>query len=96
MARMFGKRTLRIHPQLIRLAFFILWHGSRGRIPASRGSWKAYSYPINVDGSKLTETYGYRTVWARSTPSRKTPGAMPNRAPPSKAGFESRCPLGTN
>jgi nucleoside-diphosphate-sugar epimerase len=60
MARVFGKRTLRIHPQLIRLAFFVLWHGSRGRIPASRGSWKAYSYPINVDGAKLTEMYGYR------------------------------------
>ena len=60
MARVFGKRTLRIHPQLIRLAFFVLWHGSRGRIPASRGSWKAYSYPIVTDGSKLTQTYGYR------------------------------------
>jgi nucleoside-diphosphate-sugar epimerase len=60
MARVFGKRMLRIHPQLIRLAFFVLWHGTRGRIPASRGSWKAYSYPIAVDGSKLTETYGYR------------------------------------
>jgi nucleoside-diphosphate-sugar epimerase len=60
MARVFGKRMLRIHPQLIRFAFFVLWHGTRGRIPASRGSWKAYSYPIAVDGSKLTETYGYR------------------------------------
>jgi nucleoside-diphosphate-sugar epimerase len=59
MARVFGKRMVRIHPQLIRFAFFVLWHGSRGRIPASRGSWKAYSYPIAVDGSKLTETYGY-------------------------------------
>ena len=60
MARVFGKRMLRIHPQLIRLAFFVLWHGTRGRIPASRGSWKAYSYPIVVDGSKLTEAFGYR------------------------------------
>jgi nucleoside-diphosphate-sugar epimerase len=60
MARVFGKKMLRIHPQLIRLAFFVLWHGTRGRIPASRGSWKAYAYPIVVDGAKLTDAYGYR------------------------------------
>jgi nucleoside-diphosphate-sugar epimerase len=60
MARVFGKRMLRIHPQMIRMAFFVLWHGTRGRIPASRSSWKAYSYPIVVSGAKLTETYGYR------------------------------------
>lgn len=60
MARVFGKKMLRIHPQLIRLAFFVLWHGTRGRIPSSRGSWKAYAYPIVVDGTKLTERYGYR------------------------------------
>jgi nucleoside-diphosphate-sugar epimerase len=60
MARVFGKKMLRIHPQLIRLAFFVLWHGTRGRIPSSRGSWKAYAYPIVADGAKLTDMYGYR------------------------------------
>ncbi|HEY4344020.1 MAG TPA: NAD-dependent epimerase/dehydratase family protein [Parvibaculum sp.] len=60
MARVFGKKMLRIHPQLIRLAFFVLWHGTRGRIPSSRGSWKAYAFPITADGAKLTENYGYR------------------------------------
>lgn len=60
MARVFGKKMLHVHPQLIRLAFFVLWHGTRGRIPSSRGSWKAYAYPIVVDGEKLTGEYGYR------------------------------------
>lgn len=55
----FGKRLLRVHPQLVRLAFALAWHGTRGRIPTSRGTWKPYSYPIVVDGSKLTEVYGY-------------------------------------
>ncbi len=60
MARVFRKRMLRIHPQLIRLVFFVLWHGTRGRIPASRGSWKAYAFPITADGTKLTQEHVYR------------------------------------
>jgi nucleoside-diphosphate-sugar epimerase len=60
MAKAFGKRAIRVHPQLIRLAFFLVWHGSRGRIATSRGTWESYCYPVAVDGSKLTNEYGYR------------------------------------
>jgi nucleoside-diphosphate-sugar epimerase len=60
MAQAFGKRPLRLHPQLIRLAFFLAWHATRGRIPTARGTWKSYSYPIVVDGAALTTVYGYR------------------------------------
>jgi nucleoside-diphosphate-sugar epimerase len=60
LARVFHKRALHLHPQLVRLAFFLAWHATRGRIPTPRGSWKSFSYPLAVDGAKLTAMYGYR------------------------------------
>lgn len=60
MARAVGKRAILIHPLMVRLPFFVLWHLSRGKVPTARGSWKGYSYPIAVDGGKLTRMTGYR------------------------------------
>jgi nucleoside-diphosphate-sugar epimerase len=60
MAAAFRKRLLPMHPYLVRFAFFLAWHATRGRIPTGRGVWRSYSYPVVVDGSALTKTYGYR------------------------------------
>lgn len=59
MARAVGKRTIPVYPWMVRVAFFVFWHLTRGKVPTGRGAWKGYSYPIVVDGSKVVRVLGY-------------------------------------
>lgn len=59
MARAVGKRTLPIFPWMARLAYFVFWHATRGKIPTAAGSWRFYSFPILMDGTKLTRMHNY-------------------------------------
>ena len=65
-AALVGKKAIVLPPVFVRIAFFLAWHLTRGRIPTAPGSWKGYSYPIPVDGSHITRdlayTYQYRGV----------------------------------
>ena len=60
MANALNKRAININVRLIRLVFSLFWHVTRGRVPTAPGVWAGYSYPIAVDGSKITEIYNYK------------------------------------
>ncbi|MEK9160900.1 MAG: NAD-dependent epimerase/dehydratase family protein [Patescibacteria group bacterium] len=60
MAKAVGKKTIPVHPWLVGVAYFFFWHLTRGVIPTAPGAWRGYSYPIAVDGSKITKKLGYK------------------------------------
>jgi nucleoside-diphosphate-sugar epimerase len=57
MGKLLSKKVFYLHPQLVRLLCFLAWHSTLGKVPTSSGVWKAYSYPINVDGSKVEKDF---------------------------------------
>jgi nucleoside-diphosphate-sugar epimerase len=60
MARAVGKGLLPVSPLLVRVAYFFFWHLTRGKVPTAPGSWRFYSYPIVMDGSKIETMLGHR------------------------------------
>jgi UDP-glucose 4-epimerase len=49
-----GKRTIRLPASVVSAAMWMLWHGTRGRVPTPSGSIEFYRHPINLDGRKIT------------------------------------------
>ncbi len=59
MAKAVKKKAVMVHPRIIQFAFFVMRNISFGKIPTSKGGWKSYSYPIAVDGSKISKEYNF-------------------------------------
>lgn len=81
MARVVGKRALPVAPWMVRIAFFIFWHATRGGVPTARGSWRGYAYPIAIDGTKLTHRLGYRYRYKSSDAFQYTDGDYEHLVP---------------
>lgn len=81
MAQAVGKRVLPVAPAMVRLAFFWFWHLTRGKVPTGKGAWKSYSYPIAVDGSKVTKVLGYEYKHSSLDAFRYTDGEYESAVP---------------
>jgi len=55
MAKEIGKVSVRVPMFLGKIAFGAMWHLSRGKIPTVPAGINSYTYPIIVDGSKITK-----------------------------------------
>ncbi len=66
---------------MVRIAFFLQWHLTRGKIPSGPSAWKSYSYPIAVDGSKITKLLGYEYQYAGLDAFKYTDGAYESYVP---------------
>lgn len=64
MAEILGRRRIFVTPLMARVMFFLMRIISRGKIPTTKGGWRFYSYPVVMDGSKLTEQHDYEYGWA--------------------------------
>jgi nucleoside-diphosphate-sugar epimerase len=60
LGRLFGKRVVVLPPRLLRALFLLIWHGTRGAVTTPSGAWRMLTYPIRVDGSRLTGVYDYQ------------------------------------
>lgn len=58
MGKLLNKKVIYLNPQIVRVLCFLAWHLTLGKIPTSPGVWKAYAYPIIVDGSKIEKDFG--------------------------------------
>lgn len=58
LAKILGKKTVKVPYWFLKISFSLCWLLSLGKIPTAPGSVNSYSFPIVVDGSKITN-YGF-------------------------------------
>jgi nucleoside-diphosphate-sugar epimerase len=64
MGEIMNKKTIQVSPLIVKFIFFWARVLTGGKIPTARGGWKSFSYPINVDGSKITKLTNYEYKFA--------------------------------
>lgn len=84
MARITGKRFIILPPFMIRIAYFFARHLSRGKIPTAAGAWRFYSFPIVMDGAKVTKELGHAYAYDSKTAFSSTAGRYEHIVPESE------------
>ncbi len=74
MGRAIGKKVVIFPPSVVRVVFFVMRHLTFGKVPTAAGVWRFYSYPIVMDGIKVTNELGYRYKYDSVTAFSKTGG----------------------
>lgn len=59
-----GKKVIILPPWMIRIAFFFARHFSFGKIPTAAGAWRFYSFPVVMDGEKVTKELGHEYAYS--------------------------------
>ncbi|MEX0917237.1 MAG: NAD-dependent epimerase/dehydratase family protein [Candidatus Paceibacterota bacterium] len=81
MAKATGKKLIILPPWLIRIAFFFARHFSFGKIPTAAGAWRFYSFPIVMDGKKVTKELGHEYAYDSKEAFSSTRGRYEYTAP---------------
>ncbi len=84
MARIVGKKIIWLHPRVIQIMFFCMYHLTRGKVPTSRGGWRFYSFPIVMDGTKVTRDFGFSYAHNSKDAFSKTAGRYEYAVPQDK------------
>lgn len=74
MANIIKRKTFPVTPWMVRIGFFLARTLSLGKISTTKGGWKFYSYPIVMDGTKITKKYGYQYKYMSRDALAKTTG----------------------
>jgi nucleoside-diphosphate-sugar epimerase len=60
LAKLLDLRPVVVPPFFLCGLFWLIWHGSQGKIATAPGAWKTLSYPAAEDPSRLAREYGYK------------------------------------
>lgn len=76
-----GKNVVILPPWVVRVVFFFMRHLTFGKVPTAAGAWRFYSYPIVMDGTKVTKELGHQYAYDSVNAFSKTAGRYEHVVP---------------
>lgn len=82
MGKAVGKKVIILPPWMVQVGFFFARHLSFGKIPTAAGAWRFYSFPIVMDGAKVTRELGHLYAYSSKQAFTTTEGRYAHVVPP--------------